>query len=82
VSAELQVFSLVDHAHSTATELLDDVVMRDGSANHREATGAILGLPARSVNGRDRQKLAESDYALVSNLEPAPVHPRLNLRRC
>ncbi len=31
---ELGVLGLVHHAHATATELLDDAVVRDGLANH------------------------------------------------
>ncbi len=33
-AAEFEVFGLVDHTHPTATELLDDVVMRDGLPDH------------------------------------------------
>src|SRR2546425_2966616 len=32
--AELCVFGLVDHAHTAASELLQDAVVRDGLANH------------------------------------------------
>ena len=31
---ESSVFGLVDHAHPTAAELLDDAVVRDGLADH------------------------------------------------
>ena len=31
---EFDVLGFVDHTHSTATEFLDDAVVRDGSANH------------------------------------------------
>jgi hypothetical protein len=30
----LQLDSLVDHTHTTATQFLDDAVMRDGLADH------------------------------------------------
>jgi hypothetical protein len=33
---EACVFGLVHHTHTTAAELLDDAVMRDGLANHGE----------------------------------------------
>ena len=33
-AAQLGVFSLVDHTHSTTAELLNDAVMRDGLADH------------------------------------------------
>src|SRR5882672_7437266 len=35
-AAELQVLSLVDHTHASAAELLNDAVVRDGLADHRE----------------------------------------------
>jgi hypothetical protein len=36
---EAGVFGLVDHPHTTATQLLDDLIMRDGPANHGFASG-------------------------------------------
>jgi hypothetical protein len=33
-AVELDIFSLVDHTHATATELFDDAVVRDGLADH------------------------------------------------
>jgi hypothetical protein len=33
-SAEIQVLSLVHHAHAATTKLLDDAVMRDGLTDH------------------------------------------------
>jgi len=34
-TAQSRVFGLVHHAHSTAAQLLDDVVVRDAATNHR-----------------------------------------------
>src|ERR1700693_1280616 len=34
-ATELGVFSLVDHTHSAAAELLNDAIVRDGLADHR-----------------------------------------------
>jgi hypothetical protein len=48
-AVELGVFDLVHDAHPTATELLDDSVMRDGLANHCWETSAILGIATQSV---------------------------------
>src|SRR6478736_3562404 len=49
---ESSVFGLVDHAHPTAAELLDDAVVRDGLANQgRLAVCAIiLGAKSWQVN--------------------------------
>jgi len=33
-TAQANVFSLLDHSHTTAAELLDDAVVRDGLADH------------------------------------------------
>src|SRR5215831_18737416 len=41
------IFSLVDHAHATATELLNDAVVGDGLADH---SAEILGAQVRQVN--------------------------------
>jgi len=38
---------LVNHTHSTTTQLLDDAVVRDGLPDH---WAEILGLEARQVN--------------------------------
>jgi hypothetical protein len=37
--AELHVLGLVDHTHATATQLLEDAMMRKGSAYHCFETG-------------------------------------------
>jgi hypothetical protein len=46
-SAEGNVFCLVHHAHPTATQFLDDAVVRDGLADH---WAEILGLEIGQVN--------------------------------
>ncbi len=33
-AVQARVFRFVNHSHTAATELLDDVVVRDGLANH------------------------------------------------
>lgn len=35
-AAEFGVFRLVNHAHTAAAETLENAVMRDGIANHRD----------------------------------------------
>jgi len=47
VTTELEVFRLVDHAHSPATDLAEDAVVRDGLADH---LAEILGLGVGQVN--------------------------------
>jgi len=37
VAAELEVFRLIHNAHTSATDLLDDAVVRDGLADHSES---------------------------------------------
>jgi hypothetical protein len=48
VAAQAQVFRLIDHAHATAAQFLQDLVMRDSltdQANPAEFCGlAILGM--------------------------------------
>jgi hypothetical protein len=34
VATELGIFGLVDYAHSSAAELMEDAIMRDGLAEH------------------------------------------------
>jgi hypothetical protein len=46
-AAQTRVFSLVDNAHATATQLLDDAVVRDGLADHQ---GQILRRRNWQVN--------------------------------
>src|SRR6267143_1622908 len=41
---EASILGLVDDSHTAATELLDDVVMRDGLADHGQDRN--LGLPS------------------------------------
>jgi hypothetical protein len=44
-TTKLGVLGLVDNTHPTATDLLDDVVMRDGLADHlRECYGVRSGM--------------------------------------
>ena len=40
-SPKLRILSFIDHAHPTATELLEDAVMRDGLTDH---WAGMLGL--------------------------------------
>jgi hypothetical protein len=49
---ESSVFGLVDHAHPTAAELLDDAVVRDGLANQGRLAicAIILGAKSWQVN--------------------------------
>jgi len=53
-AAKVGVLGLVHHAHTAATELLDDAVVRDGLPNHggRRTQAAMLGvLRRRSQRG-------------------------------
>ena len=34
MTSEAEIFSLIDHTHAAATELLEDAVVRDGLADH------------------------------------------------
>ena len=38
VTAELYVLGFVHHSHATAAQLLNNAVVRDGLADHREAS--------------------------------------------
>src|SRR5713226_5852388 len=52
-AAELGVLGLVHHAHPTSTQLLQDAIMRDSLADHRETTcpwAASLGRTSAQVN--------------------------------
>src|SRR5271154_5298503 len=52
-AAELDIFSLVNHAHAATTELFYDAVVGDGLANEGRGTGHaadILGCGWRQVN--------------------------------
>src|SRR6516164_3695363 len=40
-TAELGVFGLVDHAHSAATELLQDAVVRNDLADHTKSSSVL-----------------------------------------
>jgi hypothetical protein len=56
LTAEPSVLGLVDDAHTAATELLDDAVMRDSLANHGEKAklwGVMLGARKLVVNEAD-----------------------------
>src|SRR5262249_16315115 len=44
---QLHILGLVHDTHSTAAELLDDAVMRNGLADH---SAEMLGLEVRQVN--------------------------------
>jgi hypothetical protein len=53
---EASILGFVDDAHTAATELLDDAIMRDGLADHGEGTklwSVMLGAPELGVNGAD-----------------------------
>jgi hypothetical protein len=39
---QLHILSLVDHTHAATTEFLDDLVVRDGLADHEWALGLRL----------------------------------------
>jgi hypothetical protein len=47
----LRVFGLVHHAHAAATQLFDDVVMRNGLPDH---SVAMLGKVARTSQSNGR----------------------------
>ena len=60
------ILGLVDHAHTAATEFLDDAVMRNGLADH---WAEILGLEVGQVNEgeevadvSERQLLLNHDF--------------------
>src|SRR5581483_7856707 len=44
---QASVFRLVDHAHASAAELLDDPVMRDGLADHGRGNGRRASVPGQ-----------------------------------
>jgi hypothetical protein len=51
------VFGFVDHAHSTAADFLEDVIVGNGLAQQRMGVGhyaLILGCRQRQVNERGR----------------------------
>jgi hypothetical protein len=52
---QFYVFSLVNHTHAAAAELLDDAVVRNGLADHgsQQLWMAILGCCERGVNEDD-----------------------------
>src|SRR5712692_3871359 len=54
-AAEARVFGLVHHAHTAATELLEDAIVRDGLADHepspiRRSRSWKRGSPRRLSN--------------------------------
>ena len=51
-TAKLDVFGFVDDAHSAATELLDDAVMRDGLAYHLANASEYGGENGRELRSR------------------------------
>jgi hypothetical protein len=46
-SVQARIFGLIDHAHATAAQLLDDTVVRDGLTDH---SPEILGSEIGQVN--------------------------------
>ncbi len=58
-AAELQVAGLVDHAHAAAAEALQDLIVRDGAADHGgglcSANVGFLGRPESSTPKLPRQ---------------------------
>ena len=46
-AAELNILGLEDHAHTAATDLLDDAVVRDGLADHPMPLARLLNVAKR-----------------------------------
>ena len=59
-AVELQVAGLVDHAHAAAAEALQDLVVRDGAADHEAASALkVSGRPESSRRLSWRRRLSQ-----------------------
>ena len=74
------VLGLIDHAHATASELLDDAVVRDGLADHsRECSG---GWPGRSMSSEAATLASRTPPWLLSGWGcPGVLSPQQNRLR-
>ena len=63
VAVEADVFGLVDHAHTSATELFGDAVMRDGLADEGVGGGHGADILGGGVRGSQRgEKCARKEW--------------------
>ena len=73
VAAETRVFGFVDHAHATAAEFSEHVVVRNIAANHRGSVGhGTRSLTQRSVAGNQARAMSKAWRHRRKNRDPSP----------
>src|SRR5215472_13984955 len=77
LAAELGVFSLIDNAHAATAQFLQDAVMGNRLADHREATCASARILGRAY---ERVNLGKPTHA-PDVLANRPARPSPHFRR-
>jgi hypothetical protein len=79
ITSQPDIFGVVDHAHASTTQVRDDSVMRDGTADHQFA-GSIAQVDGKRAQALCRARVTAS-VLLLERCRIFPTIFELSVRR-